>query len=386
MLSRLRIYPRSRRHLIRVNLICPGEGEPKMLQTIRQGIALITVLAFATHITRAQPASAPATAPAEPMTLDGGKLLFTPPPGFILQGTGNEGRSASFSMGDNRTLISVIATPQGHVIPDDFPPKLAKILADRIREEAARGEMDIVMQPRAERDPRMLLRMHDKFNTEERFGDRAQMYRGVGLYLVGVVVTVYTEDEAEAKHLHEIGADLLLSVKLNRGNQPVARGRAPARSATTRPVTFTNAKIRATPPTGWEADPTDTASGLIVNYRDPVEASSMILLSVRRLPPEARRDPKLRDIIIDELVQGETASFKIEGAQVSGDTQTIPDRRFLRKTRTDYSDQDRQIRVTSRQIRAGDVLVSVTMVALDDRADSADAIADKLALDVKPLR
>ena len=54
------------------------------------------------------------------------------------------------------------------MIPHDFPPKLAKILAERVREEAARGQMDIILQPRIERDPRLLLRMHDRFNTVAR--------------------------------------------------------------------------------------------------------------------------------------------------------------------------------------------------------------------------
>jgi hypothetical protein len=323
----------------------------------------------------------PATAPAEQIGLDGDKLLFTPPPGFSFRGKADEDRSAAFALDDNRALISIIATPQGHVIPDDFPPKLAKILAERVREEAARGQMDIILQPRVERDPRLLLRMHDRFNTEERFGDRVQLYRGVGLYLVGVVATVYTENEDEARRIHEIAADMLLSVKLNRGGS-ARKSAAP----TTRPVSFPNAKLRLIPPAHWRAEPADNPSGLVVTYRDPEDDTQLIMVTVRRLPPEARRDPKLREIAIDEIVSGEKQSFKMDGAEVSGETQQVPDRRFLRKTRTDYDQQGKKFRVTSRQVRAGDSVVSVTMVALEDKADAVDAMADKIALDVKPLR
>lgn len=329
-------------------------------------------------------AQAPSTAPSEPMMLDGGKLLFTAPRELTLLGKRDDDLSASYSLGENRALVTLVVTRQPQAIPDDFPPKLARLLTKTIREEASRGAIDIVMQPRGQTTPGMLLNLHDKFNTEERFGDRAQMYRGVGLYLVGVIATAFTEDEAEAKRVHELGAELLMSVRINRGGAkksgPVTRG------AATRPVTFAEAKIRVTPPGGWNAQTTENASGMIVTYRDPQDQSNLIMISVRQLPPEARRDPELRDIIIDELVAGEKQSFKIDGAELHGDSKTITDRRFLRKTRTDYAHQERRFSVTSRQLRVGDALVSVTMVAREQSVDAVDALADKVALDVRPLR
>ncbi len=351
---------------------------------MRHIVDRLIVLGLIASTCAAQLATAPTTGPVEPMTLDRGKLVFTVPPGLNFTGKRDDDCAATFTVGDNRANVALIVTLQEQAIPEDFPGKLAQLLGKRVRDEAAAGTIDIVMAPRVIKDPGMLLRIHDKYNTEERFGDRAQMFRAVGLYLVSVVATAYVEDEAEAKRVHELGAELLQSVRINR---PGAKKPGPVtRGPSTRPVTFAQSKIRVTPPSGWTSETTDNASGLIVTYRDPQDGSSLIMISVRQLPLEARRDPELRDIVIDELVAGEKQSFKIDGAELSGDTRTITDRRFLRKSRTEYAHQDRRFIVTSRQLRAGDVLVSVTMLARQQSADAVDELADKVALDVKPLR
>lgn len=316
------------------------------------------------------------------MTLDGEKVLFTPPPGLTFQGNLNEGRAASFSIGDTQALVSVLVTPQQQGLPRGFKDRLAQFVGKTIREEASQGQQDIVMPPRVEDDERFLLRVHDKFNTEERFGDRVHLYREVGLYLVSVTATAYTEDEAEAKRVHELGAEMLLSVRLNR-RPPVAR--KPDQPAANKPVFFAKAKVRLTAPPGWGAEANDNAEGIIVTYQDPQEQSNCIAVSVRQLPAEARRDAKIRDILIDEIVDGEKQTFKVDGAEIVGQTQAIDDRRFLRKTRTDYEYQGRKIRITSRQVRAGNAVVSVTMMASEEQGDAVDAIADKLATDVRPL-
>jgi hypothetical protein len=346
-----------------------------------KGSILVLLLTCAFCV--AQPTSVPSTAPAvEVIYLDGEKVRFTPPPGLTFQGHLNDGRAAGFSIGDTQALISVLVTPQEQALPRGFSDQLARFVRKNILDEAQQGQQDIVMQPRVEDDERFLLRVHDKFNTEERFGDRVHLYRAVGLYLVSVTATAFTEDEAEARRVHELGADLLLSVRLNLKPR-AARNRPPA--GTDRPVMFANAKIRLTPPPGWKGELNDNAEGIIVSYEDPKDAANCIAISVRQLPPEARRDPKIRDILIDEIVDGERQAFKVEGAEIVGQTQTIEDRRFLRKTRTDYEHEGRKFRVTSRQVRAGNAVVSVTMLAGEDAADEVDELGDRVATSVRPL-
>ena len=343
------------------------------------------LMLFVGGLTRAQATSAPApTSQPGEIFLDGGKLSFTAPAELRFLGKRDDDRSAGFALGDNEALVTILVTPQPQAISSDLKPQLAKLLGDTIRQEAKRGAIDMVLQPRVEQDERFLVVVHDRFNTEERFGDRLQMYRGVGLHLGCVVATAFTEDQERAKQVHELGAQMLLSLKSNRpgDRKPVATPKTPA----TRPITLDRAGVRVTPPGGWGAEPNQGATGgVIVTFRDEQDPTNLITVTLRQLPPEARRDPKLRDVVVDEIVQGERQQFKIDGAEVLGKAQEITDRRFLRKTRTEYAHEGRRFRIVSRQVRAGNAIVSVTIVAREENADRVDAVADRVALDVRPV-
>jgi len=351
---------------------------------VRRIWVISLALLVAVPLARAQPATAPASQPGE-IFLDGGKVSFTPPPELRFLGKRDDDRSAGFALGDNEALVTILVTPQPQAVSSDIKPQLARLLGNTIREEAKRGAIDMVMQPRVEQDERFLVVVHDRFNTEERFGDRLQMYRGVGLHLGCVVATAFTEDEEKARRVHELGARMLLSLRSNRpgDRKPVATPGTPA----TRPITFDRAGIRLTPPAGWSVEPNEGATnGVIVTLRDERDPTSLITVTVRQLPPEARRDPKLRDVVVNEIVQGERQQFKIDGAEVLGQAQEVTDRRFLRKTRTDYAHDGTRFRVVSRQIRAGNSIASVTTVVREENADRVDAVADRVALDVRGTR
>jgi hypothetical protein len=345
-------------------------------------ISLLTLLLVAAVAgSAADPASTAPASGASDTTLDAGRIVFSPPEELTFLGKRDDDRSAGYALGNNRGLITILVTPQEHAVRPELAPRLAQLLIKTIHEESARGEFDMVLPPRVEKDGRFLLRLHDRFNTGQRLGDRVQMYRAVGLYLVCVVSTAFTDDPEEARQVHDLSAEMLLSLRLSRPTPP----RPAAATPTTRPVTFQNARIRLAPPAGWEAEPTDHAGGIIVIYRDPEEASHLITVTVRTLPEEARRDPKIRDIAIEQMVLGERQSFRIDGTESAGATRDITDRRFLRKTSTEYRHGDRRFVVTSRHIRAGDVVASVTAVAPDDSATALDHLADRVALTIRPL-
>ena len=90
------------------------------------------------------------------------------------------------------------------------------------------------------------------------------------------------------------------------------------------------------------------------------------------------------DCLVFQLASGEKPYFQAEGAQPVGPAQPMTDKHFIHKTRTDYKTKDgQQFRVSFRQLRAGDGVVSVTNVALQDKADSVEALADKVATEVR---
>jgi hypothetical protein len=89
------------------------------------------------------------------------------------------------------------------------------------------------------------------------------------------------------------------------------------------------------------------------------------------------------------MASGETAQFKLDGAEPVGQTMTLVDRRFLHKARTRYhvaaqkAADNRQFDISTRQLRAGDELVSVTTVSLQDSYETLDKLADQVALSVR---
>jgi hypothetical protein len=152
----------------------------------------------------------------------------------------------------------------------------------------------------------------------------------------------------------------------------------------TRPTALPNAKIVFNGPAGWSEDTNDNTSGIVATYHDPVEQFNTIVISVRPLPPEANKDPKIRDALVEEIVNGEKASFKFDGANVVGETETVKDNRFLKKVRIRYEKADSKIQVTSRIRRIGDAVVSVAMASVESSADDVDKLADEVAMTLRP--
>ncbi|MGH7214091.1 MAG: hypothetical protein ACREIT_04950 [Tepidisphaeraceae bacterium] len=62
----------------------------------------------------------------------------------------------------------------------------------------------------------------------------------------------------------------------------------------------------------------------------------------------------------------------------------MDDERFLRKTRTRYEAEGVRLRVSARQVLVRDAVASVTSVALEDVADMVEALAEDVALALKP--
>jgi len=339
-------------------------------------VAAILLMALA-------PTSGPTTRPAPTtqaaVTLAAGAIRFDVPEGLRLLGKRVDDLSASFAPPDDSALLTLVVAPQQSSVDDRLARKLGPLIVKTIEQQAAKGEIESLSPPKIERDNRFLLRVHDRFRAQGKTGDRVQLYRGLGKYLISVTATDFTETPDRAGLTHIQGEHLVLSVSLDRPDRS-SQSTSPAR-----PTTFAQARVRLTAPAGWHGETNDQPSGIIATWRDPEDRTNLIAVSVRQIPKEARADPALRDVAVDEIVAAEKLTFVIDGAEPTGETRTIDDKRFLRKTRTDYEARGVKFSVTSRQMRAGSAIVSVTMVALRDRADEIDRLADKVALDARAI-
>ncbi|MGH7177766.1 MAG: hypothetical protein ACREJC_10325 [Tepidisphaeraceae bacterium] len=332
----------------------------------------------------AQPATAPTTA-AAPRWLADGEVSFVPPPGWTEVVKSRDGRTIVYVLGDShkpRATMVVNADHQPVALTASDADMIGQSVCKQIRDNAAKSGSEILSPPKSEPDARFFQRVHHRFTKSGSVGDQIQLYRVIGQNLVAVAVTSYGDSSEQSKQVFDVAEAVMLSVSA--GTVTSAATTRPrvgvVATLSAKPTALPKAKIRVSLPADWAAEINDAASGMVATCRDPRDKSRMIAISVRPLPREARSDPKLRDALVDAIVSGERAQFKLDGATAVGDSKTITDRRFLRKVRTRYQGDGRRFDVCSRQIRAGDVIVSVTEVCLEDDFDTVDRLADQVAL------
>src|SRR4051812_13227281 len=156
----------------------------------------------------AQPTTAPATE-----TLMKGDIVFTIPDGWKFDGKANSGLLAKLSRTDPMAALVVNVNVQTAVLPDSAAPKIAQSLAKGIKDHADKGDFELVTQPKTEPDDRFFLRLHHKFKKGELVGDEIQIIRVIGLDLVTVAATAFTDNPDEAKQVFDDAAKTLMSVK-----------------------------------------------------------------------------------------------------------------------------------------------------------------------------
>jgi hypothetical protein len=347
--------------------------------------------------TSACAADEPATAPAQSATdtLDHGAIDYAAPasPQWKLIGKRSDDLSAGYRAEDQSEIV-IVAAPQKQAIQNGLGAVLAKRIKETVQAEAAKGNIEIIEQPKVEPDDRFLLRMRDKFKAQGKTIERLELFNGVGKNLISVTIKSLSDDADQTKKIFEAGEEVMLSIRTHRPGEPPPRvpthlslphSENKVVAATTKPVTYPEARLRVSPPAGWRAESTGNSSGLIVTWRDPNDETNLIMLTYRPIPDDAKKDPKLRALAVEQTAAGEHPSFNIEGGE-AGPTQTITDRRFLHKTRTDYNVKGTNVRVSFRQVHAGDGVASVTSVSLTQSADDVDALADKVASEVRATR
>jgi hypothetical protein len=339
----------------------------------------------------------PATQPAE--VLLGKEILFMPPTGWTPAGERPDKRLFVYEAPDHSGTMVVNVDPQEVSLENNSSAatKIGQMVSKQIRDNAAKpgSDVQIIDQPKIEKDDRFFLRVHHRFTKPGKTGDQLQLYRAIGNSLVAVAVTAWADSAEKAKPTHELAEQVLLSAHA-RGT---AAGVAAARNATkslpkptskpTAPISLPHAKIRIAVPAGlgnWEHETNDAESGIVVTFRDPQSRGlELIAVSVKPLPKEAKSDPKLRDTIVDQMLESDRQQLKIEGAQGDAKTDVIKDNRFLRKTRAKYQTKTDQVQLISRDLRIGDVLVAVSAVGATDEISAIDKLADELATAIRAM-
>ncbi len=346
---------------------------------IDQWIApLLCVLAVSRAL--AQPATAPAAATE---TLPKGDLTFTPPQGWKLEGKDKTGSLAAYSSAVLKATLVVHVDVQPTALDESAATKIGQLRVKQAEDNAAKSDLELLSKPRIEPEKRFFLRIHQAFRKESKDYEQVQIYRLVGRNLCSVSVIA---DSSAPDSVKRVIADAETTLTSIRSTKSLPASPAAKPKPATRPTVLPAAKISLRAPAEWGAETNENASGIVATYKDPDQTFNTIVISVRPLPAEAKKDPKVRDALVDEIVNGEKIQFKFDGASTVGETEVVKDRRFLKKTRTRYETADHKIQVTSRQMRIGDSVVSIAMASMEANAADVDKLADDVAMTVKAGR
>lgn len=177
-----------------------------------------------------KPAGAPATKPAAPARVrDGlinGSVRFLVPADWELSARAPNGMSVTYVFPEEKGGLVMLASQQAEGIPlNDARVKqqLAKFVLEHDSEDLKNRKMEIVDAPKLEPDARFLIKVHERFKDGDTIVDAVHLYRGVGVNLVSVTVSVNTDDKEEAKRYHDAGALMLQSVNLGPQDKRIVR-------------------------------------------------------------------------------------------------------------------------------------------------------------------
>ncbi|CAN5377972.1 hypothetical protein BH09PLA1_BH09PLA1_24180 [soil metagenome] len=358
-------------------------------------IAALTLIGTGVCIASASPpATSPSTQPSGvTATLNHGEVHYFFPSGWKLRAKGPDDLSAYYTSANGKSILTLIVVPLKQRLSDEMTKQIVPSLTSKILADAKKDGAEVILEPHEEHDDRFLVKLLDRTRKDGQTSDRIHLYRQEETALLSVVCRVAADSHDVAEPVHKVAEDLLLSATMHAANAPgsasTSRPSSPSKPGADATATTVLGKARLrilTPPAGWRVQKNDSAtSGVVVSYQERGGENGLIVVSVRPIPREAKQDPKIRDLLIDEMLSGEQASMKIPGAKEKDKPHAISDARFLRKTTRTYDVQGAVYTVVSRQMVVGNSLVSGASLAPDERAAEIDALADAVATSAKPL-
>jgi hypothetical protein len=141
-----------------------------------------------------------------------GEIRYTAPAGWnAVTLTNPDGLSAAYKNADGNAVITLHVTPQQQPIPHTpaVAQSLGKQVLKAIRTDLENSKAEILEEPRLRRDPRFLIRIHDRIRLNGVTSDRLHLYRAMGYNLVQTTVDVDNQTPEQAKTAFAAGEQLL---------------------------------------------------------------------------------------------------------------------------------------------------------------------------------
>lgn len=304
------------------------------------------------------------------LPLAGGTVRYLAPPGWKAAAPTADGLHLGFTL-DEKGGIVVDVTPQETAPTQNMHDQMAVIIGKAIRESARSENHTFVITPRVEPDDRFFLKLHDAQTVAPGvIADRLQLYREIGLNLVHVAVTAQVSSVDQSAPIHAAAEKLLDGMRLSRGAKRTV---------------YPRAELRAVVPLDWREAKIDQPNGLVARYTDPDRPPRQIIVRVRLLPKDAQTDPARRDGLVQLMVDQERHLPPLSISSPAVEQPAIGSGNNLRQTRFTVKSDGQTLRVDTRYLVVGSVLVSVRSVAANSDADAVNAIAEKYCENLKPI-
>jgi hypothetical protein len=345
-------------------------------------------------------AAAPTSEPTELwQALAQGEVRYTIPDWWELKSRAEDGLSANYKTGDEMGSLTIGMTLQKVPIADTSGNRmrLGNMILKSIKDDLDKKGVEYVEQPKLQKDERFLVSIKEEVRYQGSVLRQIHIYKQIGYYLVFVTVGAGTENQAQADEILKAGEQVLEGALSGKRGGKLPEGPATRRAAAPMPdrsrhktapletvgessiksegpkvTTFRKAGIAITPPAEWKVIAADTDEGLLATYRHPTDASQRITIHVRRFSPG---DGSSRDSIAQEMATEDT--------RIGKPVATEPDKRFLKKTRSEYEKDGVKLQIASRQVAVGNLMVSIASTSPPEKAEDVTRLADDLAAGIR---
>jgi hypothetical protein len=128
-----------------------------------------------------------------------------------------DAESITFLNSKEDGAIQLVLLPKDASVDPDIAMNVAVAMLKQIKADRAKQGVEMVMQPKIEKDKRFAIVIHEKYKVKnDQVADQLHVYKSVGPRVLMLTVNSVAIDADRTAAIHAAGEDLLDAVKFNR--------------------------------------------------------------------------------------------------------------------------------------------------------------------------
>ena len=138
-----------------------------------------------------------------------GQIVYSPPHEWELSIDSSNETTAAWSQTDGAGILAIQALPANAAVDN----RAADAMVKQLHNGHVKAKDEVLLEPKREADDRFAIRIHERFKHGQQVSDELHLYKLVGSRPCMLTVNAQTDNESEARKIHVIGEDVLLSAK-----------------------------------------------------------------------------------------------------------------------------------------------------------------------------